>query len=109
MWDHIVGALNQSWKRPSASDLRIHTEDKSKCLAASSDVRLADVWTEDCQDVDNQKWFYNEEARSLQLVGSNNLCLDILAGSANNGAKLTLWNCYDGPSQKWSRPMGTPS
>ena len=60
-----------------------------------------DLW--DCNGLDNQAWFYNEETHEI-ISKSNGKCLDQFAF---NNFNVGMWECNGLANQKWTLTDGS--
>ena len=80
-------------RKPPGGNWRL-IKNSGKCLTVSKKNRVF-VWK--CFSNDNQKWFYNEQTRTIKSKEERNLCL-----TRNGTGRATVQTCTGMLNQKWS-------
>jgi hypothetical protein len=58
---------------------------------------LLQVW--DCNDSDNQQWYYDIKAGTINYKPDSGKCLDLVGGK--DGTHVQLWDCNGHNNQQW--------
>jgi Ricin-type beta-trefoil lectin domain len=72
------------------------------CVEAGDGQPGTLVTLSSCNGRASQVWKIEQKREFAELMGANNLCLDIRYGSRDAGAPLQVWDCGDAePNQLW--------
>lgn len=56
-----------------------------------------------CHNGNSQQWSVRPDATFVHVESSR--CMDVQAGSTENGTKMQLWDCVGTPQQRWATPL----
>ncbi|MPW29076.1 hypothetical protein F9L16_08715 [Agarivorans sp. B2Z047] len=81
---------------------QLYNAQSQRCLAVKdgSYRKGAALVNETCRNTASQQFVYTAESQ-LRPKGNASYCVDVDGGRARNGAKLHLWTCDGGDSERW--------